>query len=164
VYGDRVGNERSRFCGLAARCPREAHHYNAAGFLANEGHHSNPAFICIELPARDPVLGARKLTDPGHRKPEAMAAPPYDTTSDEALPRSSHLASRPAGGAQVSGAQDSLEAAAAVLMKLRGEVAAALEAQQHQRRKQATAVAVRLGRFGWSLINKEGAPFVQVSA
>ncbi|GIL87248.1 hypothetical protein Vretifemale_15344, partial [Volvox reticuliferus] len=62
---------------------------------------------------------------------------------------------------QVSGAQDSLEAVSAVLVQLRNEVSAALEAQQHQRRKQATAVAVRLGRFGWALINRAGAPFVQ---
>ncbi|EFJ42209.1 hypothetical protein VOLCADRAFT_97763, partial [Volvox carteri f. nagariensis] len=62
---------------------------------------------------------------------------------------------------QVSGAQVSVEKVASVVVRLRSEVAAALEAQQHQRRKQSTSVAVRLGRFGWALINKEGAPFVQ---
>lgn len=67
------------------------------------------------------------------------------------------------GALQVSGAQEALEAVARVLVRLRSERMTALEAQQHQRRKQATAVAVRLGRFGWALVNREGAPFVQVT-
>lgn len=73
--------------------------------------------------------------------------------------------------AQVSGAQDGLEATATALVRLRLEVAAALEDQlgaagggQAGQRRQAMTVAVRLGRFSWALIGRDKAPFVQVRA
>ncbi|KXZ43624.1 hypothetical protein GPECTOR_85g354 [Gonium pectorale] len=60
---------------------------------------------------------------------------------------------------QVGGAQESCEGMAVGLVKVRSAVAARVAAAAQ--RKQATSVTVRLGRFCWALINKEGSPFVR---
>ncbi|KAG2482123.1 hypothetical protein HYH03_018930 [Edaphochlamys debaryana] len=62
---------------------------------------------------------------------------------------------------QVSGAREGLEASAGFLRRIRTEVAAALEAATAGRRRQSTAVAVKLRTFGWALLGREGTPFVQ---